>query len=113
MKKTMKLISLILAMLMLVGCAAACGNSGGDDKAEKKVLNLYLGADYDTLNAHITASSEPGTPASYCSAYLYRAYPNDTSAGEARGYHYVGDLAKELPELVSTDKVMVKSYARK
>ena len=113
MKKTMKLISLILAMLMLVGCAAACGKSGGDDKAEKKVLNLYLGADCDTLNAHITASSEPGTPASYCSAYLYRAYPNDTSAGEARGYHYVGDLAKELPELVSTDKVMVKSYAPK
>ena len=110
MKKTMKLVSLILAMLMLVACAAACG--GGGEKAEKKVLNLYLGADCDTLNAHITASSEPGTPASYCSAYLYRSYPNDTSAGEARGFHYIGDLAKELPELVKTEEMTVKTYTQ-
>lgn len=112
MKKTLKLVSLILAMLMLVACAAACG--GGEKKEEKKVLNLYLGADADTLNAHITASSEPGTPASYCSAYLYRAYPNDTSAGEVVGYHYIGDLAAELPKLVKTEEnVMVKSYSPK
>lgn len=110
MKKTMKLVSLILAMLMLVACAAACGSS---DKEEKKVLNLYLGADCDTLNAHITASSEPGTPASYCGAYLYRAYPNDTSAGEARGYHYICDLAGELPKLVKTEEMTVQTYAPK
>lgn len=112
MKKTLKLVSLILAMLMLVACAAACG--GGEKKEEKKILNLYLGADADTLNAHITASSEPGTPASYCSAYLYRAYPNDTSAGEVVGYHYIGDLAAELPKLVKTEEnVMVKAYSPK
>ncbi len=110
MKKTLKLVSLILAVLMLVACAAACG---GGEKKDKKVLNLYLGADCDTLNAHITASSEPGTPASYCSAYLYRAYPNDTSAGEARGFHYIGDLAKELPELVKTEEMTVKTYTPK
>lgn len=111
MKKTMKLVSLILAMLMLVACAAACG--GGSDEKDKKVLNIYLGADCDTLNAHITASSEPGTPASYCSAYLYRAYPNDTSAGEARGYHYIGDLAQDLPKLVNTETLTVETYTPK
>lgn len=100
MKKTMKLVSLILAVMMLVACAAACNNSG-DGKDEKKVLNIYMGSDCDTLNAHGTANSEPATPHQYCSSPLYRSYPN--AKGEVVGYHYIGDLAKDMPKLVKTE----------
>lgn len=105
MKKTMKLVALTLAMLMLVACAAACGGGSEDENKEAgKVLNICMGSDCETMNAHATPSSTPSTPYSYCSAFLWRAYPNDTSAGESVGYHYIGDLAKDMPVLVKTEE---------
>lgn len=113
MKKTMKLVSLILAMLMLVACAAACGGGGNEGKEEKKVLNIYLGADCETMNAHATPSSTPSTPYSYCSAFLWRSAPGDNAdlGFTGLGYHYVPDLATGMPVVVSAVEQEYKKWA--
>lgn len=110
MKKTMKLVSLTLALLMLVACAAACGGgSGGGSETAKKVLNICMGSDYATLNAHAVADNI-GTVYDYCGAYLWRSFPGNTAEFTDAGYHYYGDLADGLPKVVKTETGSYTQY---
>ena len=92
MKKTMKLVSLILAMLMLVACAAACGGGGGGEE-KLKVYRNYMGTDCTTLNAHDIADSNLQTPYDYAGACMYRRVPT----ADGKSYEYIGDLGDGLP----------------
>lgn len=110
-----KLVALLLAVMMILSLAAACGKNNDvtpnepdnttpdvtpapTDPADsgKKIYYTYMGGDADTLNGQNTVLEENDTPISYCSATLFRAVPDDSG----KGYHYIPDLAIEMPEKV-------------
>lgn len=105
-----KLIALLMAAMMILSLAAACGKTEKPDDAtqpdttpdatpadpagsEKMVHYTYLGGDHATLNFLDNVDSPSETPAQYCMAYLYRSYPDDSG----KNYHYICDCAAELP----------------
>ena len=58
-----------------------------------KIFYTYLSGDVDTLNGQASVSEANDTPLSWCSAYLWRAVPNE----DGSGFVYVPDLAGEMP----------------
>ncbi len=113
-----KLIALMMAALMLLSVAAACGN---DKPAEtpttpttpapttpapttptqpaetaKKIYYTYLSSEVDTMNGMGTVLEANSTPISWCNSTLWIAVPND----DGMGYHYVPDLAEDMPKQI-------------
>ena len=86
MKKLLAIaLCLAVAMTMLVLPAASAEGT--------KVYRTYLTTDCDTLYGGSTVQSQSNTTTEYCSAYLYRAYPDESGTN----YHYICDIAAELP----------------
>lgn len=97
-----KLIALLLAATMLLALAAACGNNNandnggttnGDGDGAKKVYYSVLSSDHSSLNFLDNVDSPVGNVANYCMSFLYRSYPDE----DGMGYHYICDIASELP----------------
>ncbi len=127
-----KLMALLLASLMLLSLAAACGNSdnpdtsdpnggnvtdpnggaadpnGGNDdnsgSAAEKVYRTYMSQDADTLNGQNTVQSANATPLQWCSATLFRDVPDE----DGQGFHYIPDLAAEMPIKIDDNTWQVK-----
>ena len=115
-----KLIALMMAALMLLSVAAACGN---DKPAEtpttpttpapttpapttpaptqptepaKKIYYTYLTGDVDTMNGMGTVLDANSVPLSWCNSTLWIAVPNE----DGMGYHYIPDLAEDMPKKI-------------
>ena len=84
-----KLVALFLALALCVGCLAVSASA----EAGEKVYRTYLSTDCETLYGGNTVNSPTNTVTEYCSAYLYRAYPDESGTN----YHYIPDIAAELP----------------
>jgi len=114
------LIALMMAALMLLSVAAACGN---DKPAEtpttpttpapttpapttpaptqptepaKKIYYTYLTGDVDTMNGMGTVLDANSVPLSWCNSTLWIAVPNE----DGMGYHYIPDLAEDMPKKI-------------
>jgi len=72
--------------------------------AEKKIFYTYLSGEVDTLNGMNTVQTGNDTPLSYCSAYLWRAVPDESGTG----FHFVPDLASEMPIQIDDTTWQVK-----
>lgn len=88
--KLRRLVSLIASAALLLTCFSAAGAEG---ETAEKVYRTYMTSDSPVLNAHDSVETSLETPLSYCSAFLFRAVPDD----DGMGYHYIGDIASELP----------------
>ncbi len=97
-----KLIALLLAATMLLALAAACGNNNannnggttnGDGDGAKKVYYSVLTSDHSSLNFLDNVDSPVANVANFCMSFLYRSYPDE----DGMGYHYICDIASELP----------------
>ncbi len=124
-----RMLATLLAVAMLVTVLAACGNSTttttpgtttttpgtttttpgtttpgtttpATPTASEKVYRTYLTADIPLMNAHDYTDTSIETPIFYCLAGIFRPVPDD----DGNGYHYVGDMATDLPELVKTEE---------
>ena len=115
-----KLTALLLAAMMLLSLAAACGKdpapaptqpaatqpaatqpaatqpAATEPAAQPKVFNYYQSKDADTLYGATTSYSENELAISLCSGYLYRQVPND----DGMGFHFEPDLAAEEPKQI-------------
>ncbi len=128
MKKS-RLIALLLAAMMVLAMFAGCSNDAetpetpdtpenpGTTTPEnpstpetpvegQKIYRTYLSADAAMLNGHDTPNTQVQTPFDWCNSTLWRAVPDEGG----RGYHYVGDLAVDLPELVETTEGTYAKY---
>ena len=121
MKKS-RLFALLLAAALVLSMLAGCGNNNtttppADDQSNttpdntpttpdesvttgEKVYRTYLASECSMLNAHDNVDTNVSTPYSYTNSTLWRAVPND----DGKGYHYVGDLATDLPVIVDQTK---------
>ena len=118
-----KLIALLMAAMMLLSVAAACGNdkpaetptepdattpntpaattpAATEPAKTEKVYGDYLSKDVALMNAHDEPDSTIQTCYNFIGATLYRDVPDE----DGLGYHYVGDLAADMPVLVSTQE---------
>lgn len=83
-----KVLTLALVLALCLSCVALSASADGE-----KVYRSYLGSDCPTLYGGNTVQSTSNTVNDYCSAYLYRAYPDENGTN----YHYIADIASELP----------------
>lgn len=120
MKKS-RLFALLLAMVMVLSMFAACGSDndtpdtpddsqqGSEDNnnntvvddttaTKEKVYRTYMSDDCSMLNAHDNVNTSLSTPYTYTNSTLWRAVPDE----DGKHYHYIGDLAVDLPEIVDT-----------
>ena len=93
-----KLIVLVLALTLCISCLMVAGASA------EKVYRTYLTTDCPTLYGGNTVQSQVNTPTEYCSAYLYRAYPDENGTN----YHYIPDIAAELPIQIDDHNWQIK-----
>ena len=124
-----KLIALLLAAMMLLSLAAACGKTDPAPKPDtpapaptpgtttpteptpaepvvkEKVYGTYLSKDIVMINAHDDVNATIEDVYVFVNATLYRDVPDE----DGLGYHYVGDLATDLPVLVDTQEDVVYS----
>ena len=116
-----KLTALLLAAMMLLSLAAACGNDPAPAPtqpaatqpaapqpaatqpaatepaaATPKIFNYYQAKDADTLNGAATAYSENEIVITLASAFLWRQVPND----DGMSFHYEPDLAADMPKQI-------------
>ena len=112
-----KLMALLLAAMMLLSLAAACGNDKPVETpttpapttptpttpaptepapAEPKIYYTYQTADIDTLNGAATSYSNNETAINYCNSSLYLAVPDE----DGMGFHFIPDLAAEMPKQI-------------
>jgi len=115
-----KLMALLLAAMMLLSLAAACGNDKPVETpttpttpapttpapttpvatepapAEPKVFYTYLGADADTLNGVASVYDYNAKAIAFCNSTLWLAVPD----ADGMGFHYEPDLAAELPKQI-------------
>ncbi|MBQ4577893.1 MAG: hypothetical protein IJA84_02420, partial [Clostridia bacterium] len=115
-----KLIALMMAALMLLSVAAACGNEKPAEtpttpttpaptqpaptqpaptqpaETQKKIYYTYLSGEVDTMNGMGTVQEGNDVPLSWCNSTLWRAVPND----DGMGYHYIPDLAADMPKQI-------------
>ena len=82
-----KLFSLVLVLLLALGASASA----------EKVFHYYLKNDVPTLAGVNSVETAINTPATYVSATLYRAYPDE----DGRNFHYEGEIASDLPQQVN------------
>ena len=102
MKKS-RLFALLLALAMVLALFAGCGNNA---PAAEKIYRTYMSSDCAMLNGHDDVGTAVQTPFDWCNATLFRAVPNE----DGKGYHYVGDLATDLPVLVETKEGPYSKY---
>lgn len=88
-----KLIALLLAAAMLLALAAACGNNNGNGTTAKKVYYSVLASDHTSLNFLDGVEEALENVAKFCMSALYRSYPDE----DGMGYHYICDIAAEMP----------------
>ena len=116
-----KLIAMMLAALMLLSLAAACGNDTPATPTEpaattpaattpaatqpaatepaapaKKIYYTYLSGEVDTMNGMGTVQDANSTPISWCNSTLWIAVPDE----DGMGYHYIPDLAEDMPKQI-------------
>lgn len=119
-----KLIALLMAAMMILSLAAACGktpanndpsgentpSSGNEttpaDPAEagKKIYYAVLTADHSSLNFLDNVDGGVANVAQYCMSYLYRQYPNEAG----NGFIYICDLAEEMPIQIDDHNWQIK-----
>lgn len=95
-----KLISLVLIIALAICCLTITAAA----ESEGKVYRTYMSSDCPILNGHDSVETSLDTPIGYCSAFLYRSVPDE----DGLGYHYIGDIAAELPEEVSENVWQIK-----
>ena len=131
MKKS-RLFALILALAMVLAMFAGCGGDTetpsdtttppvtdtptppatdtptppADTATTEKIYRTYMSADCAMLNGHDDTATAVQTPYDFCNATLFRAVPNE----DGKGYHYVGDLAVDLPEMIETKEATYPKY---
>ncbi|MDO4837678.1 MAG: ABC transporter substrate-binding protein [Clostridia bacterium] len=88
--KLRRLVSLIASAALLLTCFSAAGAEG---ETAEKVYRTYMTSDSPVLSAHDSVETSVEKPLLYCSTFLFRAVPDD----DGMGYHYIGDIASELP----------------
>lgn len=88
--KLRRLVSLIMAAALCLSCITV---ASAEDAAAGKVYRTYMTSDSPVLNPHDSVEASLEKPITYCMSGLYRTVPDDNG----RGYHYLGDLASELP----------------
>ncbi len=88
--KLRRLVSLLASAALLLTCFSAASAEG---TTAEKVYHTYMKSDSPVLSAHDSVETSVETPLLYCSAFLFRAVPDD----DGMGYHYIGDIASELP----------------
>lgn len=116
-----KLIAMLLAAMMMLSLAAACGTDTEnaqtpDDTAsdtttpdtttpdattpevedDYKIFYTYLSNEVDTMNGMGTVQDGNDVPLSWCNSTLWRAVPKE----DGMGYHYVPDLAEDMPKQI-------------
>ena len=116
-----KLMALLMAALMLLSVAAACGKEPAptpdpaptptpapsdtpaptpapapDADSDYKIYYTYLSGEVDTMNGMGTVQEGNDVPLSWCNSTLWRAVPND----DGMGYHYIPDLAADMPKKI-------------
>ena len=117
-----RLFALLLAMVMVLSMFAGCGKepaetpstpstpstpeTPAEPTAGEKVYRTYLSSDCSMLNGHDDPGTAQQTPFDWCNSTLWRAVPDEGG----RGYHYVGDLAVDLPEIVETKEGTYAKY---
>ena len=123
-----RLFALLLALAMVVSMFAGCGKDNtetpppgtdapGTDApattpdvteptAGEKIYRTYMSSDCSLLNGHDSTSTQVQTPFDWCNSTLWRAIPDEGG----RGYHYVGDLAVDLPVVVETKEGTYAKY---
>ena len=101
-----KLFALLMAALMLLSVAAACGNNDapvenkpaqpGENNTPattEKVYKTYLTSEVASLNFLDNVDSNSSTVSSYISSQLWRMYPNE----DGTNYIWIDDLADGDP----------------
>ena len=125
-----RLFALLLALAMVVSMFAGCGKDNTDTPATdapatdapatdapatdapatettgEKIYRTYMSSDAAMLNGHDDPGTAQQTPFDWCNSTLWRAVPNEGG----RGYHYIGDLAVDLPELIETKEGTYAKY---
>ena len=124
MKKT-RLFSLVLAMIMALSIFAACGNDTSTtpntptpdpgnaqqgssntapttpvDTKTEKVFRTYTSIDVPMMNTHDYTNTQITTTYQFCNSAVWRTVPDE----DGIGFHYIGDLATDLPELIETQE---------
>lgn len=93
-----RILSLILAALMIVASFTACGGgsgeqTGGETGSTEQVYKTFLSSDCSSLNFFDNVDENAETPATYVASTLWRTYPNEAG----NGYVWICDLAAEEP----------------
>lgn len=96
-----KLLSMGLAVALALTCLLIVPASA---EGTEKVYRTYMATDCPILNGHDSVETSLDTPISYCSSFLYRSVPDE----DGLGYHYIGDIAAELPEEVAENTWQIK-----
>ena len=118
-----KLMALLMAAMMLLSVAAACGQEPAptpdptptptpapsdtpaptptpapapEADSDYKIYYTYLSGEVDTMNGMGTVQEGNDVPLSWCNSTLWRAVPND----DGMGYHYIPDLAADMPKKI-------------
>ena len=128
-----KMIALLMAAMMLLSVAAACGKDVTETPVTpadpgvsaptqpstpapetpvqptvaEKVYRTYLVNDVPLMNAHDYVGNSIATPYEFINSPLFRAVPDDNGIS----YHYVGDLAADLPQLIETKEGTYTTYS--
>lgn len=104
MKKS-RIFAFVLAVAMVAAVFAGCSNNANNASTEK-VYRTYMSDDCSTLNAHNNVNTNVATTYSYTNSTLWRAVPDE----DGKGYHYVGDLATDLPECIEVKEGTYTKY---
>ncbi len=103
-----RLLTVVLMLCMVGTLFAACSsndetqggggeqNGGEEPSGEEKVYRTYMSSDVTTLDAHNNVQTNVQTPLSYTNATLWLQVPDE----DGMNYHYIGDLAEDLPEQI-------------
>lgn len=110
--KKKRLVALMLALVMALAlCLSGCGqgqngggSNGGGSSSDggsgggdgEKVYRISLTTDAPSLNPHNQVETQLSTVFSFVNSTLWLQVPDD----DGMGYHWIGDLAADLPEQI-------------
>lgn len=93
-------VAILLSLALILGAAATALAA----PETEKVYRTYMSADCPILNGHDSVESTLQTPHDYCSSPLFRRVPSE----DGMSYHYIGDLAAELPVQIDENNWQIK-----
>lgn len=123
--KKFRLFALLLALAMVVSLFAGCGQdeptttpdapttdqpntsapsepTPSEPAKAEKIYRTYTSTDTPMMNTHDYTNTEISTTYEFVNSPVWRAVPDE----DGIGYHYIGDLATDLPELIETQENM-------